>query len=344
MRASSDKVQLSFNAGEYSPFLDSRVDIEKASSATRTMRNFLAEVGGTARRRPGLRFVLNTQPGLPDTSSSGVELANYIEIPFLQRMAGRFDPADSNVTYNLEYRGLVRVWESGTVEFVGECGDFRKLTLAGGPISISEISYKVWFGIEHGVDVGTLETVATIPTSGGAGVWYPVDWSGRMSAGESTWILPDIPGTVGAVTNPVKLWEYPTGLMFPIEGINGGLPLSGTGATAAEISRSGNDLVVDWAYQSNPGPTTGHHIWSWELDSTDWSRANFIQHMDQYGISIFADSGTETRTIPDSATVGLRFFIGQSIFNEYLSTFDVGPFFRTAYSTPEIQQGIDPEA
>lgn len=47
----------SFNAGEVSPFIDARSDVEKYASSCREVRNFLPIVQGAARYRPGFRWV-----------------------------------------------------------------------------------------------------------------------------------------------------------------------------------------------------------------------------------------------------------------------------------------------
>lgn len=57
-------MQLSFNSGEYSPFLDSRIDIEKSASAARQLENMQCTLAGEAKRRPGLRFVARIREGI----------------------------------------------------------------------------------------------------------------------------------------------------------------------------------------------------------------------------------------------------------------------------------------
>lgn len=53
----SSPIQTSFNAGELSPQLKGRVDLEKYRNGCDTLLNFLPQVYGTARKRPGTRFV-----------------------------------------------------------------------------------------------------------------------------------------------------------------------------------------------------------------------------------------------------------------------------------------------
>lgn len=50
-------IQTSFNAGELSPKLEGRVDINRYGAGLQIMENFIAEVQGGAARRPGTRYV-----------------------------------------------------------------------------------------------------------------------------------------------------------------------------------------------------------------------------------------------------------------------------------------------
>jgi hypothetical protein len=50
-------IQTSFNAGELAPQLRGRVDLEKYRAGCETLVNFLPQIYGTARKRPGTRFV-----------------------------------------------------------------------------------------------------------------------------------------------------------------------------------------------------------------------------------------------------------------------------------------------
>ena len=50
-------IQNSFNAGELSPLLKGRIDLEKYRNGCEEMVNFLPQIAGPARKRPGTRFV-----------------------------------------------------------------------------------------------------------------------------------------------------------------------------------------------------------------------------------------------------------------------------------------------
>ena len=47
------KLHASFNAGELSPLMDSRVNVEKYEAGCRKLRNFILHTHGPVFRRPG---------------------------------------------------------------------------------------------------------------------------------------------------------------------------------------------------------------------------------------------------------------------------------------------------
>lgn len=59
--AKSSPIQNSFNAGELSPQLKGRADLEKYKNGCDTLENFIPQLFGPARKRPGTRFVLETK-------------------------------------------------------------------------------------------------------------------------------------------------------------------------------------------------------------------------------------------------------------------------------------------
>jgi hypothetical protein len=48
---------LNFNAGELSPFLDGRLDLEKYNSGCRRMRDWIPMLQGPAAKRPGTGYI-----------------------------------------------------------------------------------------------------------------------------------------------------------------------------------------------------------------------------------------------------------------------------------------------
>lgn len=271
-------------------------------------------------------------------------LTNYVEFPYHQFLHWRADPDNPSDAYGLRYRGIVRVWESGTIQMVGEMRFVDGATL---PTSLTELSYKVWFG-ETG-QPGSLQTVATIPTDGD---YHAVNWSGRPGSLEHCeTYYGGIPagGSEGPDYFPtVELWQYPDGMVLPPDppDVWGG-SAGGTGITACGVTRDGNDLDFAWSIAPEAF-TTQHFIATVEIDTevtndattSGFNEANGIAHLN--ASTLFGSlGGTASRTIPDSATTGLRVAIWTGSQNVNTGTFDCGPFLRLAYA-PTIQQGVDP--
>ena len=59
--AKASPIQNSFNAGELSPQLKGRADLEKYKNGCDRLINFIPQIFGPARKRPGTRFVLETK-------------------------------------------------------------------------------------------------------------------------------------------------------------------------------------------------------------------------------------------------------------------------------------------
>src|SRR6516162_10117545 len=58
---STPVIQTSFNAGEWAPALNARVDVQKYHSGAALLRNFIVDYRGGATTRPGSRFILPTR-------------------------------------------------------------------------------------------------------------------------------------------------------------------------------------------------------------------------------------------------------------------------------------------
>src|SRR6516162_6913386 len=60
---STPVIQTSFNAGEWAPALNARVDVQKYHSGAALLRNFIVDYRGGATTRPGSRYILPTRYG-----------------------------------------------------------------------------------------------------------------------------------------------------------------------------------------------------------------------------------------------------------------------------------------
>lgn len=74
----ASRALVSFNAGEFSPKLWSRLDQAKAASACRLLENMIVETYGTVRRRPGTKFVAPSNntfvSGVPPVGPPGMHV------------------------------------------------------------------------------------------------------------------------------------------------------------------------------------------------------------------------------------------------------------------------------
>lgn len=111
-------IQTSFNAGELSPQLKGRPDIDKYGNGCDTLENFLPRIHGPARKRPGTRFVAEVK-----TSSDSTKL-----VPF---------QFNEDQAYMLEFGGqYIRFYKDGGVILDG--GSPYEIT---SPYSPSDLQY-----------------------------------------------------------------------------------------------------------------------------------------------------------------------------------------------------------
>lgn len=68
MAQESERVCFAFGAGEISPVLDARIDVEKLTTGCRSLQNMTLGVWGFAERRAGLQFIAAAK-GSDDSSS-----------------------------------------------------------------------------------------------------------------------------------------------------------------------------------------------------------------------------------------------------------------------------------
>jgi hypothetical protein len=252
-------------------------------------------------------------------------LTNYIEMPFFQ--AWLFYPSELIGPKFLQYRGIVRLWESGTVQLIGEA----TVNYTGGK------DYKVWIG-DSPTDVGGHdETVISVP---GDSAWHAVDWAYLPPSGKVVHIRYD--GNDPGV--PAQVWSYADGgwtfpITFRCEG-DGGSRLNGT------ATRSGTTFSVSGSLGASASFATGFGIYTYEQDSADWSNTNGVTHfVDSIPPTLTTAWGPYTHTIPDSATKGIR-FLGELAGGTggaygYGARCDFGPVLLATHD-PVIQQGVDP--
>lgn len=70
MAQETESVRFAFGTGEITPLLAARTDIEKTSTACRTVQNMTLGVYGYAERRAGSEFIARTKQSEPAGSSS----------------------------------------------------------------------------------------------------------------------------------------------------------------------------------------------------------------------------------------------------------------------------------
>jgi hypothetical protein len=265
----------------------------------------------------------------------GTPLVNYVEIPVY--FTHRLFPSGAFITLNdrvdIEYRGTVRIWQSGTFEFDGE---IRSRGYMNGVWTLPPLARRlsVWVG-DVGLVSGTYHTVKDLAANDDS--WQTCQWSTQASGADKVHFITgeSFPPTGHTAGNRVDLWVYPTGWNLPI---SFGVPHDAEISNGL-IDRDGTSLdftgdVGQWNVASNDTS-----VFSYYLDYTTWTASDFIN---EYQVLGAPGSFNETRVIPDSATQGLRLYFscGQA---GSASNFDIGPIFRTTYN-PSVQQGVDPEA
>src|SRR6476659_9996110 len=83
------KLASSFNAGELSPLMDSRVNVEKYEAGCRKLRNFILHTHGPVFRRPGMEYL--GEQASPDVASRFIEFNFSVSTTFMIEMAmGQF--------------------------------------------------------------------------------------------------------------------------------------------------------------------------------------------------------------------------------------------------------------
>lgn len=353
-RNPSSKNLLTFNGGELSPFLDNRVDVEKAANAAKRMENFICEVEGPARRRPGTRFVTEIGPAVIASGETA-----YVEFPLWYRMLyqsllGGANP-DGTQAGPL-FKGTVRYWENGTVQLIGKAKYDKS---ANYPVSASTYPFSMWIGATEISGISSL--VANLPTGttgSTGGDWVDIDWTGVPPAGQYVWLpygnWPYIEGAGGSSypNRAIRIWEYPGGLVVP-HVVYG--PLTGTFANYAMrlgVSRSGNDLVLEGemsVYEGGFGQP-GVGTWLWTIDVSDSNPVNWVETtfeivddlLGGWGLGDQYQEFTENRLIPDSDTLGYMYIALSNFAADIQSSVQIGPIFREGRGPIVLGSGTAP--
>jgi len=113
----------SFNAGEFSPLLEGRFDLQKYGSACRTLENFLIQPYGGVTKRPGTRFVAATK--------YAAKKARLVKFEYSADQAYHLEFGDEYIRFVQNGGQVVKdspaAWLTGTVyavgDFVEEAGD-----------------------------------------------------------------------------------------------------------------------------------------------------------------------------------------------------------------------------
>src|SRR5882757_540103 len=166
---SDNAIQTSWNAGEWAPQLNARVDLEKYHSGAALLRNFFVDYRGGATTRPGTRYIATSR------STGAARL-----IPFQASFA---------VAYALEF-GVVG--SAGYLTFYNNSAPVLEASIAITSISAANPAV-VSTGTPHGYATGDFVTIAGVATQAPSlnGGTYQV-----VSTGASTFTLKDLFGNV----------------------------------------------------------------------------------------------------------------------------------------------------
>lgn len=113
-------IQTSFNAGEFSPTLEGRVDIAKYASSCKDITNFVPMVQGPAKRRSGTRFVNEVKDSADQTW--------LIRFEFSEDQTYMLEFGDKYIRFYTNHAqlvtGSVTAWNSATAYVVGDLASY----------------------------------------------------------------------------------------------------------------------------------------------------------------------------------------------------------------------------
>lgn len=114
---------VNFNAGELSPLLDSRFDINKYGNGCRTLENFIPMVEGGVKRTPGTYYVLPTKVFTPAKKSRLKAFSFSTEQAYIIEMGDlyfRFFKDDGSGGGQIVIDLSMSAWSASVTYYVGE--------------------------------------------------------------------------------------------------------------------------------------------------------------------------------------------------------------------------------
>ena len=242
----------------------------------------------------------------------------YYELPFYHTLSVGYDTAPVTMLF----RGVVRVWELGTIEIVGHI----LCTRAG-------YEYRVWVGPSE--NSGSYHIVGTTTQEA---TWEPVSWIYRPEDG--SYVHAILGADLGGATWLRRLWSFGDGgWRFPI--VFDGFQTSYADMDGTITRTETQVLCTGNSYRY--GASTA---WDW------WGSVTPGEHPDDWVFSDYSGvvqvstpTYSTVAALPDSATVGIlaRWYSGSPYPGgaDVTRICSVGPFYRPAHD-PILRYGIDP--
>lgn len=167
MRA--NPIQTSFNAGETSPELDGRVDLEKYNNSCSRMENFYPLVQGPAKRRPGTKFINSAKTRHADGKVwlrrfiFNRENAYMLEMGFGSDVGSytRFHTSDGTVVESTKAITGITQANPANVTAVGHGYSTGNWVFIDGVVGMTQVNGKFFEIVVTGVDNFTLKDSLT---------------------------------------------------------------------------------------------------------------------------------------------------------------------------------------
>lgn len=183
----TNKIIQSFNSGELSPLMDSRIDQSKYVSGCRICENFIPLIYGGAERRPGLEYIATQK----SSSAKGRVVA--------------FERSVDDVYMLCFENQVIRVFRSGA-RVTGTATNITVFANYGGTVSGTVKATSA----SHGLITGDMATIAGTTSYNGDFSVTKVDANNFYFT--DTWVADDATGTVtwSGITTPYLTADLPT--------------------------------------------------------------------------------------------------------------------------------------